>query len=189
MPRATPLAGSRMLMMASAPRTVSGRNGRGTLPNRSIRSASLRSNWRDARSLQCIAPSSSDHSSPAVSASVGSPPSSRAPMSNSNRPRPFNASICSAPQGNDASSGSQESSSRDSSCPPRFRGSRSRATACNRGSGGGALPSSSSVSRSRHQARRIAASRGSELVDTTSANARSRFQSARNAGRTRAGNA
>ena len=181
MPRATPLAGSWMLTTAKAPRTVSDRNRRGTASERSIACASSRRNWREAASLQCMAASSSAHNLPAVCASGSSLPSMRAPMPKRSCPRRLSASACSSPQGNGANNESQNSSSWESSCPLMPRGRSSLAIACSRGSAGGALPSSSSSSRSRHHASRIAPSRGSLEVETTSPKARSKFQSAEKA--------
>ncbi len=93
-------------------------------------------------------------------------------------------SACSPAQGNCWRSGSHASSSCDSSLPLTPRPSSWRAIALSRGSPGGASPASSSSNRSRHQASRIAPSAGSVVVATTSAIARSRFQSVANAGRT-----
>jgi len=170
---------------ASAARVVRPRTGPGVFRGRiaSSRRASSIRNRRDCSSLQCCAASTSDQNAPAASLLSGRVPRSRAPMPNSIRPRCRSAAACSSAQGNGARSGSHASSSCESSRPLIARGSKSLATACSRGSPGVARPSSNCSSRSRHQARRMAPSRGSLLVDTTSANARSRFHSAAIAGR------
>ena len=141
--------------------------------------ACSRRSARETGSLQWRAPSTRDQSAPEAATS---PSASRrhAPDPKRILPLSFRPSTCSIPQGNGSSNGSQPSSSLDNPLIPR--GTRFWATACNRGSAGASPVSSSWSRRSRHQARRMAPSRESLLVETTSANARSRPQRAENAG-------
>jgi len=189
MPRAKPLVGSVIAGTAVAASTVSGRKTRGIFRESSMALASEKRKCADCSSLQWRAPSIRDQNAPAASASSGSPPSSRAPMANRIRPRSFNPSACASRQGKGCSSGSHASSRFDSSLPVTPRLSSCRAIALRRGSPRGNLSVSSSSRRSRHQAMRIAPSAGSVVVATTSAKARSRFQSVAKAGRTIDGNA
>jgi len=144
-------------------------------------------NSRDCRSVQCRAPSTSDHTAPKGSPSSARRPSSRAAIPKRISPRFWRAPATTSLHGKGLSSASQQSSRADSSRPEIPRGISLLATACNRGSAGAERPWSNASRRSRHQANRIAPSSARLLVETTSANARSRFQSARKAGRTRAG--
>lgn len=138
-PRANPLDGSRTLTTASALKTVNGRSLRDDVRETRNSRASSINFVRECGSLQCCAPSISDQSWPAASASSEVPPSKRAPIPNSKRPRSFRPSACASSHGNGSSNGSQPSSSRDSSPPLTPRGSSSRATAWRVGSAG-ALP-------------------------------------------------
>jgi len=186
--RARPLEPLRSLA-ASAPRTVMDRScvgdpgGRLSIADR----ASVIRYSRDCGSLQWVAPSRSDHRAPADTASPASPPSNRAPIPNRICPRSFSPSAWAAFHGNGSNRGSQASSSVDNSPPVTPLGRSSASTACKRGSAGASSAESSDSRRSRHQASRTKPRLGSLLVATTSAKARSRLQSARNAGRTRAG--
>ena len=139
---------------------------------------------RESASLQCRTPSTSDHKAPAACASSAAPPSSRAPTPKRMRPRSRSPSVCGSPHGNGSSNGNQASSSVESSSPLIPCANSSPDTACSRGSAGAGPPASSSWSRSRHHAMRIAPSAGCVVLVTMSANARSRCQSASKAGLT-----
>ena len=182
MPWTKALEGRSTLATASAARMVNGRTPLGAGPSRLRVRASVSSNFCDCASVQCCAPSISDHSSPAASASCGLIPSSRLPMPKRIRPRSRSPSTCTLFQGKGSRSESQAPSSSESSIPDTPCGRSSLATEPSLGSAGAKLPVSNRSSCSRHHARRIAPRRGSVLVATTSANARSRFQSAENAG-------
>ena len=151
---------------ASAASTVSGRSARGS-GSRALRKrrATPRRTATSREADRCNgAPSASDQSAPARFGLVWRCSEQPRADPNSNRPRSSSASACASPQGNGSSSGSQalRAATVRAADPAR---QQLGATACNRGSAGDACLASSSSSRSRHQASRIAPSRGSLLVD------------------------
>lgn len=138
---------------------------------------------RDAESLQARATSTIAHRPPASSISSLVCARSWAPAANSNRPRNQIASLVATSHGKGSNRLSHPRSSRASSLPRTLLGNNSAATALRRGSAGGPTPRSSSSSRSRHQARRIAPTCGSVVVRTTSPIAASMANKASMAGR------